>query len=147
MVVTRPCCPSLVGSAMLRHTAPSQLAAMPCRPSTHPLSASHKSYLADKAPLSQQVQELRQWLTTPVVLSREGLSQGIVSWDNIKRSICLLLRYCHEYKQVTQPKVQLFLFHSLHLPTFWSDGVQLAFPHRKTTITSGLGKSRAKAQG
>ena len=77
------------------------------------LSASHKKYLADRAPLSQQMEELRQWLTVSVVLSREGLSQGTVSWNNIKKSIYLFLGYCHEYKQVTQPTLQLFLFPDL----------------------------------
>ena len=74
------------------------------------LCASHKKYIAKRAPLSQQMAEFRQWLQLPFMLNRNGPSQATASADNIEKSVLLFLGYCHEYQQVTQPTLQLFLF-------------------------------------
>lgn len=79
----------------------------------HGLRARHKAYLASRAPLSQQMAELKLWLTTPYMLTRKGPSINSTTWDNVEDSILLFLGHCHEYQQATQPTLQLFLFPNL----------------------------------
>lgn len=79
----------------------------------HGLHAKHKTYLAARAPLSQQMQELKDWLTAPIMLSRTGARQCSSSWDNVKKAVLLFLGHCHEYQDATQPTLQLFLFPQL----------------------------------
>ena len=74
------------------------------------LNAKHKQYLAARAPLSQQMQELKAWLTQPFMLSRTGAKQASSSWENISKAVQLFLGYCNEYQDATHPTLQLFLF-------------------------------------
>ena len=76
----------------------------------HGLLARHKLHLTTRAPLSQQKEEFKQWLTSPFMLSRKGASQCSTSWENVWASVTVFLGHCHEYHQVSQPTLQLFLF-------------------------------------
>ena len=100
----------------------------------HGLHAVNK-HLAHRAPFSQQLAEYKAWCTNPIQLDRPGRVHSSCTWLNSEKHIFLYLEHCHQYHQVSEPTMQLFLSTPLicHYVSF-----HIAAKHTHLTIRNFL---------
>ena len=61
-----------------------------------------KPHLANAVVLSQQLTELKTWVTTPIQLNRKGVPLQEVSWQNLLCNIWLFLGFCWKWMRIQQ---------------------------------------------
>lgn len=90
-----------------------------------------KPHLAQAVVITQQLSELKTWVTTPIQLNRQGPPLQQVSWENLLSNIWLFLGFCWKWMSIQQPSLQHYL--SPHLVASFLS-FHIALQHCSSTI-------------
>ena len=97
-----------------------------------------KPHLANAVVISQQLTELKTWVTTPIQLNRKGPPLQEVSWQNLLCNIWLFLGFCWKWMRIQQPCLQHYL--SPHLVASFMS-FHIAMKHCSSTIKQHVATS------